>query len=316
MSFEKFCKIVDICSTLHIKNITLIGGEPTLYSQINDAIRYCKEKGIKCGIVTNGIKLADNEYLVDLINAGLEGVSVSLKGEDRETFRSVARKDEYDTVMKAIENCRKNRIKTSVSMVLTNDNIPSFINGLAEAEKHGASSFHLSFCYEFNTSTSIINNFRIEEILKLPDKFEKCYDELRQRIKSKFNLFQTLPFCLWDNNLLKRMQKDNTMTSICQLLKGKGLLFDTDGSLIPCNAMHSIKLGKFEKDFDNADTLIKYRFSNNLVNIYNKLRGVPSEECLSCDKLRYCGGGCVCQWTNFKFDELKPYLSEDSKKWN
>ena len=43
---------------------------------------------------------------------------------------------------------------------------------------------------------------------------------------------------------------------------------------------------------------------------YQKLCGVPDENCLHCNKLVHCGGGCVCQYTNYK---LKDYLVKQNE---
>lgn len=315
MPLDLAYNIIDICAKLGIRHVTLIGGEPTLYKDLDKVILCLKKNNIRFGIVTNGIKLANKAYLDSLILAGLESVSISLKGESKAVFSKVALVDAYDLTMRAIKNCKDKGIKSSVSMVLTNENIPSFIDGLVAAERNGASSFHLSFCYEFSVEKGRDENFSISEIAKITSKFEACYETLISKIKGQINLFQTLPFCLWNNNFLKRIKRDGNISSICQLQHGKSFLFDQEGSLIPCNAMHMIKLGKLGEDFFDAESLLKFRNSDKIKKVYKKLMGVPSEECLECQKLKFCGGGCVCQWTNFDFDELKKFMKPEGKIW-
>lgn len=310
MNFSLACQIIDLCSEIGIKHITLIGGEPTLYNYLFDVIEYAKKKNIKTGIVTNGVKLSDKSFLMQLINAGISSISISLKGENKKAFYSICNVDAFDLVMNGIDNCSKANIPFSVSMVLTNENIPSFIDGLVEAQKRGAKSFHLSFCYEFNMDYCSTNLLSLMNVVELPKKFKSCYSSLKEKIKGKFSLFQTLPLCLWEKSFVDEMIKDNHVSSVCQLLRKTGLLFDTNGYLIPCNAMHKIKIGKINDDFNNGKTLLQYEDLKFVEKIYNKLRGVPSEECLHCNDLKNCGGGCVCQWTNFSFDDIRPFINK------
>lgn len=304
-------KIIDICVEKKIKHIALIGGEPTLYKNLDQVVKKIKENDIKCGIVTNGLKLADKDYLKKLMELGIDSFSISLKGENEKVFKQVSGYDGFYKVMQAIKNCSEENASFSVSMVLTNDNIPSFINGLDAAQKFGAKSFHLSFCYDFNMNSVVKNPLALDEIVTLPEKFQSCYDDLCKRINNRFSLFQTLPLCLWDEQFIKKMIDDKKVTSICQLLSDKGLLFDTEGNMIPCNAMYRLKLGKLGVDYNDGTTLDSFRNSEKIQRVYNKLRGVPSQECLECKKLKYCGGGCVCQWTNFNFQQIKKYIKEE-----
>ncbi|HBN00935.1 MAG TPA: hypothetical protein DD384_06980, partial [Firmicutes bacterium] len=89
-----------------------------------------------------------------------------------------------------------------------------------------------------------------------------------------------------------------------------GLIFDSEGYHIPCNAMYALKLGKFGEDFRDPTSFRKYLNTEGVQKTYQKLCGVPDEGCLSCDKLIHCGGGCVCQYTNYK---LKDYLVRNQK---
>ena len=68
--------------------------------------------------------------------------------------------------------------------------------------------------------------------------------------------------------------------------------------------MHNLKLGRLGDDFFDAEGLLQFVKQKDILDIYNTLCGLPSKECLSCDLIKNCGGGCVCQWTNFTYDQL------------
>ena len=297
-------KIVDMCKELGITSVVLIGGEPTLYQPLTDLISYCKYLNINTTLITNGIKLSDEIYCRELIHAGLTGVNLSLKGNDKENFEVVAGKDYFEKVLQGIENINKNNLSNSVSMVITNENINTFLDGIRAAKSAGAKFFTLSYCYNFNVCGEkdylTKNNIRA-----LIDGFVENYEELDKITEGKFSFSQSLPLCLWDEAFIKKLETKGQISSVCQLLKRAGLIFDTEGNLIPCNAMHQLKLGKLGKDFNSAKELLEYIDNKEINNVYDKLCAVPDKLCLECEKYANCGGGCVTQWTNYNFDEIK-----------
>lgn len=122
-----------------------------------------------------------------------------------------------------------------------------------------------------------------------------------------------MPCCLWDKDFLALMIKDKTIAKPCQLICGTGLLFDTNGELIPCNAMYPIKLGKLGVNFDDFSSLKKYLSSEKMVNSYSVLRGVPDPKCLKCLLKDFCGGGCSNFWTNFTMEDLENFKIDFDK---
>ncbi len=307
INYDDACKIVDLVSELNVKTIILIGGEPTLYSHIFELVKYIKNKNIRVVIVTNGILLSNENILKKYILLNVDSFSVSLKASSDEKYKELTGFNCFHLVMKAIKNLSYNKQKFSVSTVITLENINDFLDGLVLAKNNGANFFSLSFCYNFDTNGSSKKEFlKKNNPYLLAKKYEERYSEICDKLKgSSFSLEQTLPACVWKKEILDKMNKDHHLRSICQLLKGNGILFDTDMSLIPCNAMYELKYGKYGIDFFDKRSLVEYLESEYVREIFKKLRGIPSKKCLICDISSNCGGGCVTNWTNYSFDELK-----------
>lgn len=297
-------ELVDVCDELKIKHITIIGGEPTIYPNLFEIIEYINSKQIKCGIVTNGLAFEKEEFIDKLINLGINNFSISLKGENREIFNKITGFDKWDNVIAGIKNLVKKNCSVSISMVLTEDNIDTFIEGVKECYSLGVSHFRFSFCYEFNSNNDAVNYSDPSIPKKMIKKFVEIYPKLNEACNGRFNLFQSYPLCLWDDEFIKMLIKRNQVSSICQLLNTSGLLFDSNGHLIPCNAMYEIKMGQYGVDFNNGKELLEHLKTEEIKKAYKVLTGVPSIKCIECPKLKYCGGGCVCQWTNYNFEDL------------
>lgn len=297
-------QIIDICSLLGIRHITLIGGEPTLYPNFFDVIDYCHKKRIHCGIITNGLACASKEFVQELKLHKIKSISLSLKGENAEVFKDITGVDAFEKTKDAIINCLDSGVNVNASMVLTEDNINTYIDGIVELKKLGVKHFHLSFCYEFNTSVSCNSYLQKHNPKQLIAAFVKGYAKLDKITKHNFTLSDGYPLCLWDKEIIERMTKYGQFVTVCQLLARSGLIFDTKGNLIPCNAMPNIKLGKLNTDFVTPEELMEYVNSAKIQTVYSKLCGLPHKTCLTCDQMINCGGGCVCQWTNYDFEQL------------
>ena len=299
-------KIIDLCAEGGIGSIILIGGEPTVYPHILDVIRYATEKGIRTTLVTNGILLADEERLKAYLDAGLSKVSLSLKAHNAEAYRNLTGADGFSLALDAIENLARAKAKFGVSTVLTGENIPQFIEGVRAAKERGAHSFALSFCYNVCMGGGAEAYLEKNNPYRLAEAFEGCYPTLKSVLEgTHFSLEQSLPECVWNEKIIQEMQKDGHIHSICQLMAGTGLLFDTEGYLIPCNALYTMRYGKISEDFEDYRGLLSYLQAPDVKELFARLRGAPDVSCLSCPRGATCGGGCVTNWTNYSFSELQ-----------
>ena len=304
IDYSLACQIIDLCSDLKIKHITLIGGEPTIYPNLFDVIDYCHNKKIHCGIVTNGLIFKNNSFVEKLLNHDVKDVSISLKGENREAFLNTAKMDKFDDVVQGIKNCINAGIKVTVSMVITEMNVDTFLEGIKLCKSMGVDRFHFSFCNNFNNTGIDTHYLETNNPRLLIRKFVNHIEELKKITDNHFSFQNIYPLCIWTDEDYETVFEAGSSYTVCQLLKKSGLIFDNDGSLIPCNAMYSVKLGKLHDDFVDSESLLEFTNSELIRNAYKKLCGVPDFSCLKCDKLTKCGGGCVCQWTNYNFDQL------------
>lgn len=75
LSYNELAKFIDDISSFK-PNITLFGGEPLLHSSCTRIIKYIKEKGMHCLMITNGFLLKGNAK--EIVGAGLDELNVSL----------------------------------------------------------------------------------------------------------------------------------------------------------------------------------------------------------------------------------------------
>ncbi len=307
MSKDLAFELIDFFDSINVKHMILIGGEPTIHPHFFEIIKYAKEKKIKCALVTNGLMFKNDEFISKYKSFGLNSVSLSLKGENEKTYKEITGFDGFQETIGIIKKLVSSDISVSVSMVLTESNIYSFTDAIPILLNAGVKQFHFSFCYDFNLCGAKKDVFSPISLLEM---FGNIYEKLNSLTNEHFKLQNGLPLCYWDKTLLHKMIERRQISTVCQLLTRKGLIFDSEGYHIPCNAMYALKLGKFGEDFRDPTSFRKYLNTEGVQKTYQKLCGVPDEGCLSCDKLIHCGGGCVCQYTNYK---LKDYLVRNQK---
>ncbi|MBQ3800676.1 MAG: radical SAM protein [Treponema sp.] len=78
-------------------------GEPLLNPRIPDMIRYAKSRGVLDVYFNTNAMLLTEETCHKIIDAGLDRISVSLDGTDRESYEKVRIGAKFDTVVRNIE---------------------------------------------------------------------------------------------------------------------------------------------------------------------------------------------------------------------
>ena len=98
-----------------IKEAVILGGEPTLYPRLIDLIKFLKNNcGLRrVGFTTNGIKLTEDKFLIELIKSKIDFINISYHQDDE--FISYEQLNHIRKIFKeyAIEN-QKMRVNTNV----------------------------------------------------------------------------------------------------------------------------------------------------------------------------------------------------------
>lgn len=108
------------------------GGEALLRNDLGELIQYVKDLKMKCNITTNGLMVKNRiEWLknIDLVTISIDGPE---EIQDKIRGKGVFKKD-----IEALEILAKNKIKTVVFSVITNENIDKLKEILELAEYYG-----------------------------------------------------------------------------------------------------------------------------------------------------------------------------------
>ncbi|MSV35114.1 MAG: GTP 3',8-cyclase MoaA [Bryobacterales bacterium] len=107
LNFEEIERFVRIAVTLGVRKLRLTGGEPLLRKGLAKLVqRLGAIEGIQdMALTTNGVLLA--EQAQTLYDAGLRRLNVHLDTLDRERFQLITRRDDFDRVMRGIDEAQR-----------------------------------------------------------------------------------------------------------------------------------------------------------------------------------------------------------------
>ncbi len=101
LTTEEWQSILDKVWVAGVPHITFTGGEPTLREDLPALIAHAEKTGQVTGLMTDGLKLADKEYLHSLLNTGLDHLLFILQPESQaswEALETILPEDLYTTV--------------------------------------------------------------------------------------------------------------------------------------------------------------------------------------------------------------------------
>ena len=212
LSTDEWKTILDKAWSAGIPHITFTGGEATLRDDLPDLIAHAEKNGQVCGLLTDGLKLADKEYFELLLQTGLDHILFMLQPENERSWS-------------ALEIIMPQDIFVTVHLTLNRDNIQNAEETLKRIAALEVQSLSLT----------------------LSDKsLREVYDTLRDKaaelgLTLKFDL--PVPYSAY-NPVALETQEDNIPEGA-----GKAWLYvEPDGDVLPTQGMADKILGNFLQD--------------------------------------------------------------------
>lgn len=118
LSFEEIYRLVSLLAGMGITKVRLTGGEPFVRTDLMKLIRSIVEiPGIKdLHLTTNGV--LTSTFIPELKKIGIASVNLSLDTLDRQRFKTITRRDEFEPVMKTLDLLLKHDIPVKINAVV------------------------------------------------------------------------------------------------------------------------------------------------------------------------------------------------------
>ena len=89
LTTEEWGQILEMAWQAGVPHVTFTGGEPTLRADLPDLIAHAEKNGQVCGLLTDGLKLAEKSYLHTLLNTGLDHLLFLLQPENKDSWKAL-----------------------------------------------------------------------------------------------------------------------------------------------------------------------------------------------------------------------------------
>ena len=116
MTADEIMSIAEVFVRSGVDKIRLTGGEPLVRKDAAEIIRSLSKLPVSLTMTTNGTRL--HEFSEVLKESGIRSLNISLDTLDRDRFRLLTRRDQFDLTMRNIDSCIRAGFHVKVNMVV------------------------------------------------------------------------------------------------------------------------------------------------------------------------------------------------------
>ena len=300
-------ELIDLLSDLPVKDVILIGGEPTIHPLFLKTVKAIRVRGLVPKVVSNSIRFSEPDFIKAAEDAGLSMVVSSVKEFSDDEYESATGIRAFNKLRTAIENLDNSEMKHRISFTITSD----IISSQTELISFVKSCKPFDFIFSFEKPYLVEDKVCFEGGL-LPYEISTQIQELIYPTLVDtgipFKIDYMFPHCQLPVDFADKVESEGRFFSGCHLLSGKSIIFDPDRRVLPCNHLITCSLGQYGVNFTTANEYIAWYEGYINSEDFKISSSAPSERCASCEKWEKCGAGCRLFWLFKGEDYLLPRL--------
>jgi len=296
MDFQLACSLADLVISVGAKRISLLGGEPTLWTHLLEFNGYVSSR-IGTTLVSNAVRFAEDDFLAPYSQKRNEIIGVSLKASSKKKYDKIGCKVSWEEVTLGIKNALE-KLSGSLGFVCS-PNDCDLVEVAKTAKDLGASRLNLSLYTPIFNGERWESDYSWEKLKEMTREISLKWHEAENILSGGIYLRCSYPLCMWPEGFIEKLAAEDRVYTGCLLSQRQGLVFDTDGSVLVCNHLYPYSIGKFGVDFSTSDQFLEFLRSDKVTEIYNKASCYPSVKCQNCRRYSDCTGGCSVLWLYF-----------------
>ena len=304
LSLNLALRLLGIIQELEIRDLIIIGGEPTLWSHLLEFNGRCRQVGIQTTLVTNAYKFSEDDFWTEYLKSPNDKVSPSVKAFDEPSMKRLVQVSGVDFIQKGLERLVQ-KYNCGVSFVFSSFVKHDMVSLAKFAKSCGAIRISVSPCTP-SFSDNGVDPTGMVALKEMVEIVTSEYPHLHELMEGNITLSIKTPFCLWPKDFIDTLRKRGQLHSGCQFQGRSGIIFGPQGELLACNSMAKFPIGELDKDYSDAKSLISLLNSEEVVRNYDHINSYPSEKCIGCSQINSCGGGCPLMWTVYDATESIP----------
>ena len=276
LNTSQWKEVIKRLSQIGVFIVTFTGGEPTLREDLPELLQYAQNKGMVTGIITNGRKLKDINYVQALEKAGLDFVQVTLESHKPNIHDLMtATEGSWKETVVGIKNAVRSQIYVTTNTTLSKHNAPDFLSTIDYIKELGVTAFGCNSLIYSGKANAISQEFALP-IEELKPLLMQILDKAQQ-LDIKFLWYTPTQYCRFDPVQLGLGVKSCTAAMI-------NMCVGPNGEVYPCQSyfesLGNILVDKWEQIW-NHPLAVKIRN-----------REYVEPKCKDCPQLQVCGGGC------------------------
>jgi len=276
LNTSQWKEVIDRLSQIGVFIVTFTGGEPTLREDLPELLHYAQNRGMVTGLITNGRKLKDKEYVKNLEKAGLDFVQVTLESHKPQIHDLMtAVEGSWKETVVGIKNAVRSQIYVTTNTTLSKYNAPDFLRTIDYVKELGVAAFGCNSLIYSGKANAVSQEFALP-IEELEPLLTKVRDKAQQ-LNLKFLWYTPTQYCRLDPVKLGLGVKSCTAAMI-------NMCVGPNGDVYPCQSyfesLGNILVDKWEQIW-NHPLAVKIRN-----------REYVEPKCKDCPQLQVCGGGC------------------------
>ncbi|HVO36730.1 MAG TPA: radical SAM protein [Candidatus Acidoferrum sp.] len=276
MTTTQWKEVINRLHQIGVFIATFTGGEPTLRDDLPELLQHAQNKGIVTGLITNGRRLKDMDYVKTLEKAGLDFVQITLESHKAAIHdRITSAKGSWKETVQGIRNAVSTQIYVTTNTTLNKYNIDDFPETIDFIKEIGVMGFGCNSLIYSGKASEIGEEFAVSlETLKesLPKVNEKA-----NRLGLKFLWYTPTQYCRFDPVSLGLGVKSCSAAMI-------NMCIGPNGDVYPCQSY-----------FENLGNILKDEWQkiwNTPLAVSIRKREYVEPKCKDCPQLQICGGGC------------------------
>lgn len=257
-----------------IPHVVFTGGEPTLRDDLPELVAYADSLGMVTGLNTNGIRLADRDFLDRLVAAGLDHVQITIESHNPTIHDAMVRhKGAWQKTLRGIRNVVNSKLYMMTNTTLLTNNAHEIEATLDFLAKENIPTIGLNALIHSGKGKDVETGLREEE---LPPLLEMAIEKTSHS-EQRLIWYTPTQYCHFDPMMLDLGIKGCTAAYY-------NMCVEPDGNVIPCQSYYE-PVGNILKD--EWQQIWEHPLCLSLRN----RKDIPAE-CSCCDFLQECGGGC------------------------
>jgi len=276
--------VLDRLARIGVPHIIFTGGEPTLHEGLSALVRHAEKLGQVTGINTNGRRLAKAGFAEELARVGLDHVQVTVASHLPEAHNATVRATAHGETVEGIRNALAAGLHTITNTTLTRENREQALETVRFVHELGVRTFAMNGMICSGGGRENPSALTEAELVPILEDVIELAGELGMR----FLWYTPTEYCRLSPVELGLGAKacNAAEYSIC---------IEPNGDVLPCQSYYE-PVGNLLRD-----SWTEIWESPLFLALRNRREdpagcGLP-EECIDCEELSVCGGGCPLQRT-------------------